>query len=590
MDSSGLVGNSMSPESTATSLLSSSGHLRSSLLAPEHNTTFRYRNKNYDSASAALDAYIADFESSRQNSMLLTGSLVLPRSPPFTLSRPRVSMLRNKDVLRERLTDRELDFLNLPVSSLHHSCNRDRLSMTTDELLSIPYDGSMPVTHTSAFIQGLLSQSGASQPCLSSSRPSHNTWDKLGSSHAAPRLNHHHPHPAGTPSSSRCRGRPGAAMLKPEDDISSVSFYRSAHRAARSEWAEPSSSLHLPHWLTSNKTGMDCSGITSMPDLMYPAWIQHFDLRELPQPTESELWEDHGTNTSVLPPEAPRPGAPSWVAELEDDDPNQTPSQVREVDSQLTLRDLRLQFAEQISLLAAEKKSSDMETFFRDNRIESLIQKADQVLNSLSQSSGRAYSPADADESRAQPKTQDIPPDCVGEAVSPQNTEELLLFPSSHCHPVTLESSAAGGVTEALTDRGAQARRCGLHGNSIFMHPGPVEALKQMLFRLQAVEAELQRQQQTSLAPTITDRLQTGTPVKQRPEAEAELESFPSGPSLQRALHHLSRLKLLVDEPGKKHREEEEEKYKDEGRYSSSSADGLSIQDSAGTLQKLNTC
>lgn len=37
-----------------------------------------------------------------------------------------------------------------------------------------------------------------------------------------------------------------------------------------------------------------------------------------------------------------------------------------QVDSQQTLRDLRLQFAEQISLLAAEGKSSDiMETLFR---------------------------------------------------------------------------------------------------------------------------------------------------------------------------------------------------------------------------------
>lgn len=576
MESSGLVGNSVSPESTATSLLSSSGHLRSSRLASKHNNTFRYRNKNYDSASAALDAYITDFESNCQSSMLLTGSLALPRSPP------RVSMLRNKDVLRERLTDRELDFLNLPVSSLHHSCNRDRLSMTTDELLSIPYDGSMPVTHTSAFIQGLMSQSGAYKPCPSSSRASHSSWDKLSSSHAAPRLNHHHPHPhpAGTPSSSRCRRKAGAAMLKPEDDISSVSFYRSAHGAARSEWA----SLHIPHWLTSNKSGMDCPGITSVPDLKDPAWIQRFDLSELPQPTESELWEDHGTKTSILPPAAPRPGAPSWVAELEDDDPDQTSSQVA---SQLTLRDLRLQFAEQMSLLAAEKKSSDMEAIFRDNRIESLIQKADQVLNSLSQSSVRAYS--DADESRAQPKKQDIAPDCVGKAVSPQNTEELLLFPSSHCHPSTLESSAAGGVTEALTDRGAQAQHCGLHGNSIFRHPGPVEALKQMLFRLQAVETELHRQQQTSLAPTITDRLQTGTPMKQRPEAEAELESFASGPSLQRAMRHLSHLKSLVDEPSKENREEEEKKYEDEGHYSSSSADGLSTQDSARTLLKLNT-
>lgn len=30
----------------------------------------------------------------------------------------------------------------------------------------------------------------------------------------------------------------------------------------------------------------------------------------------------------VLPPAAPRTGAPSWVAELEDDDPDQTAAQV----------------------------------------------------------------------------------------------------------------------------------------------------------------------------------------------------------------------------------------------------------------------
>ncbi|XP_045922221.1 lung adenoma susceptibility protein 2 isoform X2 [Micropterus dolomieu] len=537
MDSFGLVNDFVSPESTVTSLLSSSGRLRSSLLAPEHNTTFRYRDKNYDSASAALDAYITDFERSRQNSELLTGRLVLPHSPPSTPSRPRVSMLRNKDVLRESLTDRELDFLNLPVSSLRHRVNRDRLSMTTDELLSIPHDGSMPVTHTSAYIQGLLSQSGASQPHLSSSRTAHRTWDRLSSSHPAPRPDHYHPHPTSTLRSSRCRGRQGTATLTPEVDISSVSYYRSAHRAARTECAEQSSSLHLPRWFTSNKTDMDCSGITSVPDLKYPAWIQRCDISELPPPTESELWGHH----------VPTTRAPSWVAELEDDDPDQTPAQV---DSQQILEDLRLQFAEQISLFAAHRNSSDNMQLFRDNRIESLIQKADQVLNSLSQSSRGADSPAD--------------PVAVEEDVSPVNTEELLSF--------TVDSAAAGSITEAVTDRGAQLQG---HGNSDFKQPGPVEALKQMLFRLQAVEAELQRQQQASVAPTLTDRLQAETPVKQRPEGEAELETFPGGPSLQRALHHLSRLKVLVEEPRQKHRAEDGEKDEDEGRYSSSSADRL---------------
>ncbi|XP_018523331.1 lung adenoma susceptibility protein 2 [Lates calcarifer] len=430
--------------------------------------------------------------------------------------------------------------------------------MTTDELLSIPYDGSMPVTHTSAFIQGLLPQSGASQHHCSSSNPGHRSC--ASSSHITPQLNHHHSHPIRTPRSSRCRGRRRAATFKTADDIFSMSSLKSTDTAAGSACAEPSSLLHLPHWFTSNKADMDCSGISSMPDLKYPAWIQHCDCSELPPSPESNLWDDHGG----LPPAAPRTGAPSWVAELEDNDPDQACSQV---DSQQTLRDLRLQFAEQISLLAAERKSSDtMDPLFRDNKIESLIQKADRVLNSLSHSCEGGDNPADS--------------------VSPVNTEELLYGSPSHCPSFTPNSlaAAARGSTEALTDRGAQIQDhsvhsspsqtlgCGLHGNSIWKQPGPVEALKQMLFRLQAVESKLQQQEEASVAPTLTDRLQTEkTPVKQRHECETELESISGGLSLHRALHHLSRLKLLVEE----HRKEEEEKDEDEGRFSSSSADGL---------------
>uniref|UniRef100_A0A667Z662 Uncharacterized protein n=1 Tax=Myripristis murdjan TaxID=586833 RepID=A0A667Z662_9TELE len=131
--------------STVSALLSSSGHLRSSLV-PERNATFTYRDKDYTSASEALDAYIADFEQSHGAGESAAGRLVLPGR-----------------LLRERLTDRELDFLTLPVSSLRHRGNRDRLSMTTEELLSIPCDGSMPVTHTSAFLRGLSDRKGTSR-------------------------------------------------------------------------------------------------------------------------------------------------------------------------------------------------------------------------------------------------------------------------------------------------------------------------------------------------------------------------------------------------------------------------------------------
>uniref|UniRef100_A0A3Q2ZXH6 Uncharacterized LOC108251021 n=1 Tax=Kryptolebias marmoratus TaxID=37003 RepID=A0A3Q2ZXH6_KRYMA len=404
MESSSPADDGLSPESTVTSLLSSSGHLRSSLRPPELNSTIRYRNKDYDSASAALDAYIEDFERSCQNCRSLTGSLVLPRDPPSTPTRPRGGSLRNRDVLQERLTDRELDFLKLPVSSLRHRGNRDRLSMTTDELLSIPYDGSMPVTHTSAFIQGLLSLAAASQSLPSSTRPAHRTRTGLGS-RADPLNLDQNPVP------SRSRG--------PEDMLSSAADSSSAQRAA---------DLHLPRWLTSNKSLMDGSEISSLPDLKHPAWIRRCDGSE-PDPWDERESRLRGENGA---------GAPSWVSELEkDDEADQTPAQVR---------------------------------------------------------------------------------------------------------------------------------GSGFHGNSIWTQPGPVEAVKQMLFRLQAVEAELQRRQKEPAAP----------PENRAADCDAEPQGGTPSPSLQRALHHLNRLKLLVEEPRPTGREEEEEeKEEDEGRYSSLSADGL---------------
>lgn len=55
-----MVGDFLSPESTVTCLLSSTGHLRSSLL-PEGNTTFRYRDKVHSaSALSAAVSYSSD--------------------------------------------------------------------------------------------------------------------------------------------------------------------------------------------------------------------------------------------------------------------------------------------------------------------------------------------------------------------------------------------------------------------------------------------------------------------------------------------------------------------------------------------------
>ena len=82
-----------SPESTVPSLLASSGQLRSSL-HPEPLFTVRYRDKDFESASAALDAYIADFERSEQKKSPTRIQLLSDRS---TSSFPIRSRVRNKD-------------------------------------------------------------------------------------------------------------------------------------------------------------------------------------------------------------------------------------------------------------------------------------------------------------------------------------------------------------------------------------------------------------------------------------------------------------------------------------------------------------
>ncbi|XP_034047856.1 lung adenoma susceptibility protein 2 isoform X2 [Thalassophryne amazonica] len=488
MESSGPVGGALSPESTVTSLLWSSGFLSSSLQISDRNSSFRYKNKDYMSASEALDAYIADFEESHLVRKPSAGRLVLPVDPLSTVATPTESVLRNKDVLRECLTDSELNFMDLPVSLLHYRGNQDRLSMTTDELLSIPNDGSMPITHTSAFLQGLLAQSS------STSRPEHTLSDWLRSQ-ALTQVT------SGPWRSSRSRARPGATMMKADSPRSSVNRFKAAFSPAGMESAEPSSMCPC------EKPVKDCSVGSCVH--RYQDCIHRCDTTHLP-----ESWSNHGD----LPPAASRTGVPSWVAELENGGgPDPTAADVVEqvhihVDCQQTLRDLRLQFAEQLSLLAT-----------------------DHTCHSNIKSRGGS-------------------------------AEDLLLSPS-----ISLDSAATtGGATDTVTCFD-QAKNSPLWGNT--HQPGPMEVLKQILFRLQAVEVQLEQQQhhqqQQSSASNLKPRLSEEAP--ERPEAENEAEFLPDQPTLHRALRQLSPPKPLLDEM--RDREVDE----DGGRYSSSSTDRLDV-------------
>ena len=58
-------------------------------------------------------------------------------------------------VLTELLTESELYSLSLPATtSLRCRADEDEVDLTTEELLAIPSDGSLPVTKTTAYLTG----------------------------------------------------------------------------------------------------------------------------------------------------------------------------------------------------------------------------------------------------------------------------------------------------------------------------------------------------------------------------------------------------------------------------------------------------
>uniref|UniRef100_A0A096M2X4 Uncharacterized protein n=1 Tax=Poecilia formosa TaxID=48698 RepID=A0A096M2X4_POEFO len=556
MESSSLGSDCLSPESTVTSLLSRSGHLRSGLqpAGRSASATFRFRDQDFESASAALDAYIADFDRSCQQCRSLTASLVLPRSQP---ANHRTA--RNRDVLRERLTDWELDFLSLPVSSLHHRQNRDRVSMTTEELLSIPCDGSLPVTHTSAFIRGRQA-SCAGPRVLNRSHPAPDP-----DSAAAMLLTNTVTWTRSLQTRTRTVFLPG-----PPGWWSLFGFCRTADRKTtnlhnmnqmklKSSSAHRAADLHLPHWLTSNKSVLGCSEVSSLPDLTYPSWV----LRAAEPPP----WEERGD----APPGAARGRAPSWVLDLEKDgELKAAPAQLRgrsksrfqcvvQAEGEQTLRELRLQLAEHISALTAEGNGSGgLAAPFREGPVSSKPTEANMMLN-----------PSECND-----KFEPVGGDgvccstcCVNDSVSPVGTEDLLRSSPLRCSssslfPSVTQTIALKNIIESLNLL-SQALSSGYHGNDTCTQPGPVEAMKQMLFRLQAVEAELQRQR--------IDANGQKTPEKQVEPQEnpfylnvnvsfyinlakfAASSRFYVNAALIVGLY-LNRLKMLVEDPGQRGR------------------------------------
>uniref|UniRef100_UPI003F5D522F lung adenoma susceptibility protein 2 isoform 10 n=1 Tax=Danio rerio TaxID=7955 RepID=UPI003F5D522F len=377
-----------SPESGVSSLLASSGRLHSFLHPqPEHIIT--YRDKHYSSASAALDAYISDYQQS-------LGSRTLQL---HTHTRTR----KDTDVLKSSLTDRELSVLNIPTRR-----DSDRLSLTTDDLLDLPNDGSLPVTRTSALLT------------RSESFPVEHSFNSRPCSHLRPTF-------------LKCSLCPPAELAK---------------------------TLHGAHLRSQSK---------APPPNILPA------NQRLPLDTPTYRNLPRWMSSHRVPP---------WVTELEE---GRSQTEVKDHSGEdVSLRELRLQHTHSNTL-----QTANTPPLFKDDRIGSLILRAEQMLNSPS------FAVSDA----------------VKELNASADTEEALDVDRSWDNPpVAFKSPVPVGIAE---------------------EPPAAEDLQ----RSKAVEQKISQSQHS-----ITDSADTAE------QQETEAVDAGSGESLLRALHHLERLKTLVDD------------------------------------------
>lgn len=102
----------------------------------------------------------------------------------------------------------------------------------------------------------------------------------------------------------------------------------------------------------------------------------------------------------------------------------------------------------------------------------------------------------------------------------------------------TSRAKCAKGFLDDFLNNDNQS--CTLSGGK---HHGPVEALKQMLFNLQAVQESFNRNKTAELEEEIKQVSEDNFSKLQLKES-----MLPITRSLQKALHHLSRLRDLVDD------------------------------------------
>ncbi|XP_007434718.1 lung adenoma susceptibility protein 2 isoform X1 [Python bivittatus] len=491
-----------SPETTVSSLLASSS-LNSGHDSLNIHSPVQYKDKLYSSASQALEAYIKDFNLSLSSPDVRPGKIDIPQRASKNFKSSRDSFKSKCENVKQRT--------HLGRRIAYES---DMVSLTTDDLLAFPADGSLSFK--------------SSRPLAQRSNVNRRSWTASAS------CSHHRT------SSFSNKGK--------EDSLENSLFSSSYQEASRRKGAQykfhkhdpvlpgddqPSSQetvfhKNYPRWLTSYKTDLSISELSSIPESKYPIWLKNHKLL-------LDSSNENSTQTSHLEDE---------LLSLQDNkDLMKFQNLNRLSTSEYPRRNDVVSLKHKCDIQTNCQNDSPGAYFLprglREHKdlliddTELVIQKARRALES---SAGKSTSllkndgsPCTVDVLEAERLWDNVPvglkppvPVSCVEENSPPNSKTSIVNNF-------LEDCLQNGQQESTFSGGN--------------HHGPVEALKLMLFNLQAV--------QHSFNKNKSDRPDEESKKVLREDEDFKLidyEMIPVARSLQRALHHLSRLKGLVED------------------------------------------
>ncbi|XP_026570886.1 lung adenoma susceptibility protein 2 [Pseudonaja textilis] len=480
--------NSCSPETTVSSLLAS-GNFKSGHDSLSHGSV-QYKDKLYSSASQALEAYIKDFDLNLSSPDVRPGKIeILWRASENFRSSKDDFETKSENAKQHRRLGRRIVY------------EPDIVSLTTDDLLALPADGSLSFRIS----RSLAQRSNVNRRSWTTSASCSHPWtssfhDKEKEDSLKNSLLPSSYHEAGRKKGTRYKFPKHHSVLPGNDQL-----------------ANRETMLHknYPRWLTSHKTELSISDLSSIPESKYPIWLKNHNLL-------LDSSNENSTQTSHL--------------FLQD---NQELMEFQNIKRHNDMLSLKHECDTQSNCPKDSPSACFLLQGLREHKdpliddTEKLIQKARRALEPSAEQSTSLLkndgSPCTVDILEAERVWDNVPiglkspvPISCVEENSPPNPKASMVNNF-------LEDCLQNGQQESTFSGGN--------------HHGPVEALKLMLFNLQAV--------QHSFHKNKSDRSKEESPKVSSEDEDFKLtdcDMIPVAQSLQRALHHLARLKGLVND------------------------------------------